>query len=256
MTVWLIGGTSESVKIAQLLFTHRVSCVVSVTTPSAVRLYLTSPYLKVRVGKLESDSAAKLFCQQELVQGIIDASHPYAIAISERAIAVAQALSIPYLRYERPLVPFGSTKIIPCASFTNLIKGDYLRDQRVLLTVGCNSLHYFRSWQDRALLFTRILPREQSLALALDAGFTPERIIALRPPLSFDLEVALWRHWGISLVVTKANGIPGGEDIKQKVALALDIPLITISRPNLSYPDITGELDDVLKFCLYLKPIG
>ena len=36
-----------------------------------------------------------------------------------------------------------------------------------------------------------------------------DRIIAIRPPISRELEQALWQQWRISLVVTKASGQSG-----------------------------------------------
>jgi precorrin-6A/cobalt-precorrin-6A reductase len=88
-----------------------------------------------------------------------------------------------------------------------------------------------------------------SLEAALAAGFTPERIIALRPPISADLETALWRQWEISMVVTKASGAPGGEDVKRKVAAELGVPLIIIDRPFIDYPQQTGDLSTAIAFC-------
>jgi precorrin-6A/cobalt-precorrin-6A reductase len=245
---WLIGGTSESAHLAELLATRRILTTITVTTVAATRLYPDSPHLKIRVGKLLSDSEGEIFCKQEQIKGIIDASHPYAIAISQRAIALSSRLLIPYLRYERPLVETTSTKVINCDNFTTLLEGNYLQQQRVLLTVGCNSLHLFRNWQERSTLFTRILPTVNSLEIATAAGFTPDRIIALRPPVSLALEIALCHQWGISLIVSKANGIAGGEDIKQQVAQSLNIPLITISRPKLDYPQLTNNPQEVINF--------
>ena len=84
--------------------------------------------------------------------------------------------------------------------------------------------------------------------MALDAGFDGKRIIALRPPITPELEIALWQQWQISLVVTKASGKVGGEEIKQKIAQKLNIPLIAISRPNITYPQQISCIKDIEKF--------
>jgi precorrin-6A/cobalt-precorrin-6A reductase len=186
------------------------------------------------------------FCLEEKIVAIIDASHPFAGEISQLAIAFATTKSLPYLRYERPSTPHpANQRIIEVDSFSTLLSGDYLRGQRVLLATGYKTLPLFQSWHDRATLFVRILPHLQSLEVALAAGFCPERIIALRPPISLELEKALWQQWQISLVVTKANGKVGGENIKIIVAKKLNIPLIIIARPNISYPQQTGDLSKV-----------
>jgi precorrin-6A/cobalt-precorrin-6A reductase len=108
----------------------------------------------------------------------------------------------------------------------------------------------FSAWQERSILFARILPSVTALEAALAEGFTPDRLIALRPPISFDLEKALWQQWHISLVVTKASGTAGGEDVKRAVAAELGTGLIAIARPEIVYPQQTRELSTALEFCL------
>ena len=244
---WVIGGTSESVIIAQAIAENNFPCVVTVTTADAVKLYPVLSNLQIRVGQLKEFQIHELI-QQEKIIAIIDASHPYAIAISETVIKVAQALQIPYLRYERAeLVP--SPNITVLENFETLLAENYLTNQRVLLTVGYKVLPKFKIWQSQAVLFARILPSMESLKVALDSGFTSDRLIAIRPPLSMDLEKALWQQWNISLVVSKASGKAGGEEIKQKVSQVLGIPLIVIARPKVDYPQQTNNLNEVLRFC-------
>ena len=59
----------------------------------------------------------------------------------------------------------------------------------------------------------------------------------------------MWQQWQISLVVTKASGKAGGEDIKREVARELDIPLVVITRPQIIYPQQTDCLDEAIAFC-------
>ncbi|MBD0344655.1 MAG: precorrin-6A reductase, partial [Coleofasciculus sp. Co-bin14] len=139
--------------------------------------------------------------------------------------------------------------VISLDSFETLLASEYLDQQRVLLTVGYKALPLFRSWQNRSTLFARILPSVTSLEAAIAAGFTSDRIIALRPPITAELEKALWRHWDISLVVTKASGVAGGEDTKRSVAAELGISLVIIARPCVKYPQHTSDFSVALQFC-------
>lgn len=134
-------------------------------------------------------------------------------------------------------------------SFESLVAGDYLRGERVILTSGYKTLHLFRSWQNLSTLFARILPSPESVQAALNAGFTPNKLIAIRPPISASLEKALWQQWDISLVVTKASGVAGGEDIKRSLAAELGIKLVIIQRPDLDYPHKTSDLFQAIEFC-------
>ena len=248
--IWLIGGTQESVQLAAALADATLPCTISVTTESARALYPTAPTLRVWVGRLNHTELEE-FLQQQQIVAVLDASHPYAVEISTSAIAATQKRQIPYLRYERPVVDtqLARSPLIQLDSFDTLLAGDYLHSSRVLLTVGYRPLQLFRPWHDRSTLFARILPSAIALEAAYCAGFTPDRLICLRPPISADLERALWRQWEISLVVTKASGTAGGEDIKRTVAAELGIPLVVINRPAVAYPQQTSDLSVALEFC-------
>ena len=249
--VWLIGGTSDSVAIAKILATNRVLFAVSVVTREAKALYpINTP---IFVGCMNKE-AMQLFCQQENIAAVIDASHPYAVEVSKQAIAITNQLNISYLRYERSSqvasnMAVKNSLITELDSIDVLLGGKYLQGQKVLLTIGCNTLPQFQSWQSKSTLYARILPKIESLNIALTAGFTSDRLIAIRPPVGISLEKALWRQWDISLVVTKASGKAGGEDIKRQVAIDLNIPLIVITRPKIIYPQQTSDLQEVLAFC-------
>ncbi|MDV2993869.1 MAG: Cobalt-precorrin-6A reductase [Chroococcidiopsis sp. SAG 2025] len=248
--LWLIGGTQESAQLAETIALADLPCIISVTTESARALYPDAACLQVWVGRftlLEIEA----FVQQQGIIGVLDASHPYAVEISQTAIAVCRNFNIPYLRYERPVLTQGAAKG-KFDSFESLLSGDYLQGRRVLLTVGYRPLHLFQSWQDRATLFARILPSTIALESALKAGFTNDRLICLRPPISAALEAALWRQWHISVVVTKASGAPGGEDVKRTVAAELGIDLIAIDRPTVEYLQQTSDLSVALDFCRML----
>lgn len=236
--------------MAKAIACQGIPCLVTVTTNAAKCLYPKTKNLQIAVLSLDQDTVEK-FCQENSIAAILDASHPYAVVISRLAIASALHRQIPYLRFEREAVKTQADdlKVISVDSFETLLAGDYLNQSRVLLTVGYKVLPLFRHWQDRSTLFARILPSLNSLEVALAAGFSPERIIALRPPLSVPLEKALWHHWNISLVVTKASGTPGGEDIKRTVAAQLGIPLIVIARPVIEYPQQTSQLTVAIEFC-------
>jgi precorrin-6A/cobalt-precorrin-6A reductase len=245
--IWLIGGTAESAEIARSIAVLKIPCIVSVTTESAKCLYPQTPELKVWVGRLDPDRI-RVFLQQEGIIGILDASHPYAVEVSQMAIVASQQYSLPYLRYERPQIQSSSNSIY-LPSFETLLNGDYLTGERVFLTLGYRPLELFKTWHDRSRLFARILPSQIALEAAISAGFTNDRLMALRPPISAELETALWKQWQISIVVTKASGTAGGEDVKQTVAAKLGIRLIIIDRPSVDYSQQTSDLKKAIEFC-------
>ncbi|RZM82699.1 cobalt-precorrin-6A reductase [Leptolyngbya iicbica] len=263
--LWLIGGTQESRQLVQRLVLQLPSglssgpaCVITVTTEPARSLYPVSSQLQIQVGQLTPDEAED-FWRTHDIAAILDLSHPFATSISQLAIAFAQRYQLPYLRYERTLVddPPSSWRdrqqrlgMVRVPHLQALLTSEYLSGDRTLLTLGYRQLAAFVPWQSQATLFARILPSPVALKTALDAGFTPERLIALRPPISAELETALWQHWQITQIVTKASGQPGGQDQKQILAARLGVRLLQIQRPAIAYPAQTDDLDTALQFAL------
>lgn len=260
--LWLIGGTQESRQLVQQL--HAAldpspplsALLITVTTEAARSLYPSVPPEQIWVGQLTAADADQFVAAQGIT-AVLDASHPFATAISQLAIAIAQRYQFPYLRYERPAVTeppevWRDRRDRPglrqLPQLHDLLTEESLATDRTLLTLGYRQLAAFAPWQSRATLFARILPSPIALQTALDQGFTPDCLIALRPPISADLEQALWQHWQITQVVTKASGSPGGQDHKRQLAAQLGIRLVEIMRPAIAYPCQSDRLDTALAF--------
>ncbi|MEY2985128.1 MAG: hypothetical protein RLZZ568_1745 [Cyanobacteriota bacterium] len=245
--LWLIGGTSESRQLTEKLLAQGFSLVVTVTTPIARHLYPVHPRLTVRVGPLTAQHIWR-FLQTENIQAIVDASHPFAVQISQLAAETAQQQRLPYLRFERPLLA-ATDQTVDVPDLATLQQGEYLHQKRVLLTLGAHWLPHFQALHTQAVLFARILPHPESLQTAIGAGFSPDRLIALRPPISDALERALWQHWRIEVVITKASGSAGGEARKQALAQELGILLVRIARPQPVMGQTTHDIKQIYQFC-------
>jgi precorrin-6A/cobalt-precorrin-6A reductase len=257
--LWLIGGTAESRHIIAALQAQASlpPTVVTVTTESARQLYPPHPALTVWVGTL-APSQGRDFIAAHDIGAILDASHPFAADISRLAIALAQAHSLPYLRYERPVAsapepPWRDRRdrpgLVALPTWADLLQSQYLgAEERTLFTTGTRQLQTLQPWQSQSTLFVRVLPQPDAIAAALAAGFLPQRIIALRPPISPALEQALWQQWQITQVVTKASGATGGEDHKRAIAAQLGVRLFVLTRPRLPYPRQTQVLAAALAF--------
>ncbi|MEO0948529.1 MAG: precorrin-6A reductase [Cyanobacteria bacterium J06641_5] len=239
MTIWVIGGTSESREIARMLSDRALPWVATVASDRARRLYAGLPG-RVRAGCLTAQTIDR-FLDREGIQVIIDASHPFAVEISQLAIATKR----PYLRFERSQTPI----LLPAVALPNLealLVPDYLAGKRVLLLLGVKALPDFRAWHDLTKLWARVLPESRELALA--AGFPPEQLILETPPVPAERERLLWQNLQIDAVATKASGRPGGFETKQAIARELDIPLYAIARPPITYPRQTDNLEAILEF--------
>lgn len=272
--VWLIGGTQESAALAIALTKAEIPFVVTVTTDAAEAMYAgaleQSSQAQIQVGGVAPEAMADWLSHHGIV-AVLDGSHPFATAVSAGAIAAATQAQCPYLRFERAVVQPSAidpahrldglatsgdlatseglaTQVTLVPSLEALLTPEQLSGQRVLLVLGYRMLPYFQSWQQQSKLFARILPSQIALAAALAAGFTSDRLIALRPPISRDLERALWQQWGITKVIAKCSGQAGGEIVKRAIATELGIQLCLIQRPAVDYPAQTSDVEAAIAF--------
>lgn len=100
MRLLLLAGTRDAVQIAGALAReHRVAATASL--PRAVR----SPIplgLPTRIGGWGDDAGFGDWLIRERVHAILDATHPFATRISDRAFRMSEALGVDYLRFQRP----------------------------------------------------------------------------------------------------------------------------------------------------------
>ncbi len=246
--LWLIGGTSESAELVRRLGPGG-AYVITVTTQRAKQLYPHCPQ-QVVVTRL-TPATVGAFLQHYGIGKILDMSHPHAAQISQLAIQCAQDHHIPYLRYERPHTLTQHPQIHYWQNLAELCTSALFRQwhaERILVTLGYRQLPLLRDFWGSHTWFVRILPDATALETALAAGFRPQHIIALWPPVPLALERALWQHWRITQVIAKASGHPGGEVVKQQLAQELGVGLHLVQRPAIAYPQWTDDLQVALAF--------
>ena len=100
MRLLLLAGTRDSAQIAAALAReHRVATVATLPRGTRAPVPLGLP---TRIGGWGGEAAFRDWLRRERVGGILDATHPFASAISDRAVRAATDLGIDYLRFQRP----------------------------------------------------------------------------------------------------------------------------------------------------------
>jgi len=246
--VLLLSGTSEGPVLARALLDAGYEVIATVTTEEG-RMHLFSQLqhaLSVQVGGF-TEETLRAFLTQGGADLVLDATHPFAVRITQLASTVCAALPTPYVRYERPdwEPPQGTVFADSYAAAAALLP---TLGTRVMLTIGARQLKYFAALHERLRLFARILPALNSLQQALQAGFTQETLLCLRPPFSREFNRSILREYQVEILVTKASGAAGG--VVEKVLAAQDLGLKTlmIRRPapagllTVSTPDAAVRL--------------
>ena len=78
----------------------------------------------------------------------------------------------------------------------------------------------------------RVLPVPESLAACAAAGLEPRDIVAMQGPTTAELDAALLRHLGASVLVTKDSGDAGGLGEKLRAAELAGATAIVVERPG------------------------
>ena len=229
--ILLLSGTCEGPPLARALLAAGFEVRATVTRAEA-RDNLFGPLLRDVLVEARgfTEESLTAFLTQRQADLVLDATHPFAVRITNIAHEVCRRLGIPYVRYERPdWEPPPGTRL--ARSFTEAA-GLLPDGARVLLTIGAKQLKHFAPLQDRLHLVARILPSVLSLQQAEAAGFTPDRLLCLRPPFSRAFNRAILQEYRIGMLVTKASGREGGVEEKVLAAQDVGVEVIMIRRPE------------------------
>ena len=229
-TVLLLSGTSEGPVLARALVAAGFRVRATVTREEAcANLFGATAGVQVEARGFTEETLADFLGRRE-ADLVLDATHPFAVRITRLARAVCARLGVPYVRYERPdwESPAGTSFVDGYAEAARRLPE---LGRRVLLTIGAKQLKHFAALHDQLTLFARILPSPESVRQALEAGFTAERVMCLRPPFSREFNRALLQEYRIDTLVTKASGREGG--VIEKVLAAFDVGarVLMIRRP-------------------------
>lgn len=99
--ILLLAGTKDGRELAADLISAGFSVLASVTTSYGGALLQEIPGVIVKIGRLDAAGMQRLV-DEHRIKGILDATHPFAVEISQLAQDAACTSGRPYLRWERP----------------------------------------------------------------------------------------------------------------------------------------------------------
>ena len=229
--VWLVSGIAEGPLLARALLQRGWGVRVSVVGQAATRAYAPHPHLELLVGDLADDTAVEQQLTAAPPRWLVDATHPFAAAITARLERVCRRRGQPLLRLDRQLEAASTGQVLPLRQLEALADLD-LSGERLLLAIGSRHLPVALAHSNAAAHFARVLDQPGSLQLALAAGLTDAQLACLRPdPLGKGtLEQALCRRWQITSVLCRRSG-GRSERIWRQVCDALGLRLLLLESP-------------------------
>lgn len=219
----MLGGTTEARELARLIAEDgRFEGTLSLA--GMTRSPVPSP-LDVRTGGFGGADGLADYLRQNRIDMLVDATHPFASAISANAVAAAAAVGIPCLAVRRP--PWEEVRgdrWIRVPDIKSAAESLGEEPRRVFLTIGRKDLGPFRDTPRHSYIVRSVDPPPPDL-LPPDAT-----VIAARGPFALADEERLLRDRRIDTVVTKNSG---GSATAAKLAAArnLGLPVVMVDRP-------------------------
>ena len=212
----IFGGTSEGRKLAFRACELGLSCLITVATPYGEALMEGEESLQIQQKRLNTQEMVELI-ERLRPALIIDATHPYALEVSASIREACRQSQRPLIRVLRE-----SEELSDACEFDTveqLCAALNENDALVFSTLGVKeaaALSQVRNFKKRVWL--RVLPFKDSLEACLAAGFPAKHLICMQGPFGEELNVAMFRHAGAKILLTKDSGSAGG--FPEKIAAA------------------------------------
>jgi precorrin-6A/cobalt-precorrin-6A reductase len=220
--ILILGGTGEARMLAAELTAAGADVLSSLA--GLVR-EPQPPDGRVRIGGFGGDAGLVNLLRAEGISAVVDATHPFAAAITASAARAAARAGVPLLVLHRPeweLHPSWDAvaDIRAAASAVRSWPGE-----SVFLTTGRHDLGAFATDDRHHYLARTVDPPE---------GPVPPRVTLIRDrgPYTIQGELALMRHHQVGLLVTKNSGGPMTA-AKLQAARELGVQVVMVQRPPL-----------------------
>ena len=275
MKVVIFGGTTEGRQLAGYLIQlnkqqkmQNIQVHVCVASEYGAQVLPEDDALKVHVGRLEQADMQE-FLQAVQADICVDATHPYAVLVTQNIYQACKVVGVPYVRVRRdmqeeqenadPAMQEEPVNADPDMQMSGTHIGDadgkrytdetsdsiYVGDIQaavdylkgvtgnILITTGSKELHLYTQIPDYGSRCTaRVLPTRSVVEACTELGFTGKHLICMQGPFDLEMNLATLRYADADFMVTKASGKNGGYDEKCEAALAAGVQLVVIGRPK------------------------
>ena len=258
--ILIFAGTTEGRQLAEYAVKEEISCIVSAATEYGEELLEHDLQLqkeknkksefRVIHGRMDQQEM-EMFFEKEQVGLVIDATHPFAVAVTENIQRACKNSGIEYLRCLRDFLTEameGRSGEYTCKRINAIVKGDssvvyvdsvdetvnYLEQTqgKILITTGSKELDkYTRLTNYKERCYARVLSVLPSVMQSIDLGFSGKHLIAMQGPFSMEMNLALLHQTEAKYFVTKESGKNGGFTEKLEAARQSGAVLLVIGRP-------------------------
>ena len=253
--IFVASGTQDGRGLIKYLLDKNYKVMASVVTDYGKNLLPQHENLIINDHKLDEMAMQKCL-EEQRIKVFVDATHPYAVNVSQTAMQVCKKLNIPYIRYERKVTPLPSyDKLHVVKTYEEAAEVAMQLGENIFLTTGSNRLELFAEVAKKynRHIIARVLPAVASLEICEKAKIMPCDIVAIQGPFSESLNMDLYEKYDTDVVVMKNSGTLGGTETKLTAAIKINLEIVLIDRPRINYINMVHDYDSVIDFVRQYK---
>ena len=234
----ILGGTTDAVKLQSLINTRSdLEVITSLAGRTRQPVSQSS-----RIGGFGGVPGLIEYLQQEKINFLIDATHPFASQMAWNAFHACLSVGIPRLKLVRsPWEKVTGDRWIETENNETAAKMLPNLAKRVFLTIGRQELATYAKLQEIWFLMRMIDPPESNISIP------PGKLLLARGPFSLEQERSLLLEHKIEVIVSKNSG---GNATYAKIIAAreMDLPVVMIQRPLLPEGDQVGDVQSAFNW--------
>ena len=234
--ILLFAGTTEGRNLAEFLEKNQIPTEVCVATQYGETLLEEGKYLHVHAGRLDETEMEQQIQKQQITL-VIDATHPYAVIVSQNIRRACSRTGTEYIRLARKETDASWKQemedVTEVASVAEAAAFLAKKEGRIFAATGSKELSAYQvipDYQDRVV--ARVLSTQEAVSECAMLGFSGKNLICMQGPFTEDLNVAMLRQAQASWMVTKESGKAGGFLEKLRAAKKAGAKLVVIKRPG------------------------
>ena len=234
--ILLFAGTTEGRNLAEFLEKNQIPTEVCVATQYGETLLEEGKYLHVHAGRLDETEMEQQIQKQQITL-VIDATHPYAVIVSQNIRRACSRTGTEYIRLARKETDASWKQemedVTEVASVVEAAAFLAKKEGRIFAATGSKELSAYQvipDYQDRVV--ARVLSTPEAVSECAMLGFSGKNLICMQGPFTEDLNVAMLRQAQASWMVTKESGKAGGFLEKLRAAKKAGAKLVVIKRPG------------------------
>ncbi len=253
--VLIFSGTTEGRKLAYRLAARGIPSVVSVATDYGAEVMEPHAGVEVIEGRMDREAMAEAMRMRDFLC-VVDATHPFAVLVSQEIKAACEHEALSYLRlsrsarskspepgqdaaavWEEKLQQKGRLHFFDDVKEAAL----YLREREgnILLTTGSKELRRFSALlDDEKRLYVRVLPSIEAIRACEEIGLCGKQIFAVQGPFSTAMNRVFLKHADARFLLTKESGEAGGYPQKLEAAACEGAVALVLRDPERGSSDV------------------